>query len=62
MMTSEAIEHFGGVQKLADALKVRRQSIWKWKDRPPMGRQYQLQAMTGNALTVDEDMQTGRVA
>lgn len=62
MTTSEAINHFGGVQKLADALRVRRQSVWKWKERPPMGRQFQLQAMTGGVLKVDENLTPDRVA
>jgi len=55
MTTSEAIDFYGGVQKLADALGVRRQSVWKWGDRPPKGRQYELQAITGGALKADPD-------
>lgn len=64
MTTSEAIKHFDGVQKLADALRVRRQSIWKWKrkGRIPMGRQFQLQAMTKGALKVDDDLQVSAAA
>jgi hypothetical protein len=51
--TKEAIEHFGGLKKLADALGVWPQVIYRWGDRPPMGRQYEIEVKTEGKLRAD---------
>lgn len=53
MTTNEAIEHFGGVRPLAEALQVWPQVVYQWGDCPPMGRQYELEVKTGGALKAD---------
>lgn len=53
MKTQEAIEHFGGLRKLAEALDVWPQVIYQWGDTPPMGRQYELEVKTGGKLKAD---------
>lgn len=51
MTIEECINHFGSVQKLANALNVSRQAIHQWAgDAPPLHRQYELQIKTNNAL------------
>lgn len=54
MTKNEAIQHFGGVSALARALGINRWAIYQWGDRPPEGRQYQLELMTGGALKADK--------
>lgn len=53
MKTSEAIEHFGGLKKLADAIGVWPQVIYQWGDSPPMSRQYELEVRTNGVLKAD---------
>ena len=38
MNTQEAVAHYGGVKKLADALGVWPQVVYAWGERPPMSR------------------------
>lgn len=52
MKTKAAIQHFGSVAKLADALSISRTAVYLWKEDVPEGRAYQLELMTGGALTV----------
>ena len=53
MKTKEAIEYYGGLKKLADALDVWPQVIYQWRDSPPMSRQYELEVKTGGKLKAD---------
>ena len=53
MKTQEAIDYFGTLKKLADALGVWPQVIYQWGDTPPMGRQYELEVKTAGALKAD---------
>ena len=53
MTTKEAIEYYGGVKNLAKALGVWPQTIYIWGERPPMGRQYELEVKTSGALRAD---------
>jgi hypothetical protein len=53
--TEEAIEHFGSLKKLADALGIWPQVIYKWGERPPMGRQYELEVKTNGVLRADHE-------
>jgi hypothetical protein len=55
MTTQEAIQHYGGIRRLAEELKVWPQVIYSWGDRPPMGRQYELEVKTEGALKADRD-------
>jgi len=50
MTTQEAIDHFGGVKKLADALGIWVQAVYEWGDEPPILRQYELEVRTKGAL------------
>lgn len=54
MKATEVIEYFGGIPPVAKALGITYQAVWGWveKDAVPEGRQWQLQGMTGGALTV----------
>jgi hypothetical protein len=54
MTTQEAIKYFGSTKKLADALGVWPQVIYAWGERPPMGRQYELEVRTQGALKADQ--------
>ena len=53
MKTKEAINYFGGIKKLADALGVWPQVIYQWGEFPPMGRQYELEVKTMGALKAE---------
>lgn len=59
MTTDEAIEYFGGVKKLADALDVWPQVIYAWGDKPPMARQYELEVRTEGELRADREKPIG---
>lgn len=53
MKTQEAIDYYGGIKKLADAIGIWPQVIYTWGDTPPMGRQYELEVKTEGALKAD---------
>jgi hypothetical protein len=53
--TQEAIQHFGGLKKLADALGIWPQVIYKWGQNPPMARQYEIQVKTNVVLRADPE-------
>lgn len=53
MTKQEAIDHYGGAQKLADALGISFQAVYAWPEIP-LGRQYQLQVMTGGKLQAEQ--------
>jgi hypothetical protein len=53
--TEEAIKHFGGLKKLADALQIWPQVIYRWGDRPPMARQYEIEVKTEGKLRADHE-------
>ncbi len=54
MKTKEAIEHFGGIKNLADALGIWPQTVYQWGEKVPKGRAYQLQVITKEKLKVNE--------
>lgn len=54
MRTQEAIEHFGSIKKLADALGIWPQSVYLWGPRPPIARQYEIQVKSGGKLLADQ--------
>lgn len=53
MRTQAAIDHFGGVQKLAAALGITRGAVYLWGSTVPELRQYQLERITDGALKAD---------
>lgn len=53
MTTKEAIDFFGGIKALADALDVWPQAIYAWGQHPPMAKQYELEVRTDGALKAD---------
>jgi len=50
MKTQQAIEHFGGIKQLADALGIWPHNISRWGEYPPMGRQFEIEVKTDGAL------------
>ena len=59
MNTQEAVAHYGGVKKLADALGVWPQVVYAWGERPPMSRQYELEVKTDGQLKADREKELG---
>jgi DNA-binding phage protein len=55
MRTQEAIEHFGGATKLAEALGLTRDAIYKWGAYPPNETQYKIMVLSGGRLAVTND-------
>lgn len=55
MKTEEAIAHYGGLKKLADALGVWPQVIYAWGAYPPMSRQYELEVKTAGSLKAERN-------
>lgn len=55
MNTRDAVAHFGGVIRLAEALGIGRAAVYQWGERPPLDRQCQIEVMTGGALRADVD-------
>jgi hypothetical protein len=53
MTTQEAIDHYGSIRRLAEALKIWPHAIYRWGDHPPEARQYQLQVLTGGKLKAE---------
>jgi hypothetical protein len=54
MKTKQAIEYFGGVARLAHALRIWPQSIYTWGEHPPIGKQYEIHVKSGGRLPVDD--------
>ncbi|WDL80814.1 Cro/Cl family transcriptional regulator [Aeromonas bestiarum] len=50
MKKIDAIDHFGGANKLAQALGCKPQAISQWSDLVPQGRAYQIEVLTGGKL------------
>ena len=46
---SKAIEAYGGLQRLGDALGVSRQAVWKWQQRGwvPLDRALEIEKLCG---------------
>lgn len=56
MKTEDAIKHFGTQSALAAALGISKQAVGQWGDTVPKGRAYQLQVITGGALSVGKKL------
>lgn len=59
MTTQEAVDHYGGIKQLAQALNVYPQAIKNWGSRPPRGRQFELYVLTNKELQIDEEFVNG---
>ena len=59
MTTKEAVAHYGGVKKLADALGVWPQVIYAWGEYPPKSRQYELEVKTNHQLKAEMENELG---
>lgn len=59
MQIQEAIDHFNGIPKLANALGISYQAVQQWEEKGeiPEGRQYQIQVITKNKLKADSPPQ-----
>jgi len=55
MRTQEAIDHWGGVKRLADDLKTWPQTIYQWGEYPPIGRQYEIEVKSDGQLRAEEE-------
>jgi DNA-binding transcriptional regulator YdaS (Cro superfamily) len=58
MTPKDVVEHFGGTQvKAAAALGISQASVSEWFQigYVPLGRQYELQVLTGGRLRADPD-------
>lgn len=53
MKTSDAVQHFGGVKALADALDIWPHNISRWGEYPPASRQYEIEVKTGGKLRAE---------
>jgi hypothetical protein len=55
---NEVINHFGSIRTTAEALGLKFQAVHNWKQKGfvPEGRQWQIQAITAGALTVDKEI------
>lgn len=49
-----AIDHFGGVSGLAEALGIKRQAIYMWAGQIPRARVYQLESITEGELKAED--------
>lgn len=55
MKTKQAINHFGGVARLAHALRIWPQNIYAWGEYPPISKQYEIHVKSCGRLPVDDN-------
>ena len=55
MNTKDAIEHFGGIKNLAEALDCWSNEIYRWGEYPPKGKQYEIQVKTEGDLKAETE-------
>ena len=63
MKTKDAIKHFKtasarGAKGLAQVLDISPAAIYQWGEHPPLGRQYQIEALTNGELKADPSTAT----
>lgn len=54
MTTQEAIDYYGDRKSLAHALGIWPHTTYKWGDRPPLNKQYELEVKTKGKLKADK--------
>ncbi len=52
MTTDEAVKFWGGPIRLAKALGITRDAVHKWKQYPPIDKQFQIMVLSGGRLSV----------
>jgi hypothetical protein len=52
MTTDEAVKFWGGPTRLAKALGITRDAVYKWKQYPPTDKQFQIMVLSGGRLSV----------
>lgn len=57
MLTRDAIDYYGSVGALAEALGITRHAIYQWGETVPLLRQYQLERLTEGYLVAEVDAQ-----
>ncbi len=55
MTTDEAVKFWGGPTRLAKALGITRDAVHKWKQYPPIDKQFQIMVLSGGRLAVTND-------
>lgn len=55
MKSSEVIKHFKSRLEVSAALGVSYEAVRKWGEYPPLGRQYQIQALTNGKLKAEPE-------
>jgi DNA invertase Pin-like site-specific DNA recombinase len=58
MTKDEAIKFWGGPTRLAKALGITRDAVYKWKKYPPIDKQFQIMVLSGGRLVVTNDNTT----
>lgn len=53
MKKSDAVKHYGTARKLASAVGLTEAAVSMWGEYVPLGRAYQIQALTKNKLKVE---------
>lgn len=62
MKRQTAIDYYGSIPKLAQALKITYEAVRQWGDEVPELRQYQLEKLTDGALKVGQESRSQSVA
>jgi hypothetical protein len=54
----QVLDYFGGIAATSKALEISYQAVRQWEEKGsvPEGRQWQLQALTSGALSVDQKL------
>ncbi len=60
MTTQEAVQLWGGQTRLANALGITRDAVHKWKQYPPMDKQFQIMVLSGGRLSVTHINEKGQ--
>ena len=55
MTTQEAIKYWGSCTRLAKALGITRDAVYKWAEYPPNDTQYKIMVLSGGRLAVTND-------
>ena len=53
MKKTEVVAHFGTLKAVADALGITIGAVWQWKEDLPVGRQAEIELVTGGTLKAD---------
>lgn len=56
MTTKDVLDYFGGIKKTCLTLNIIPATIYAWGERPPKGRQFEAEVLSGGELRVDADL------